>query len=93
MVRVATEAGVSLGCRRILGELRELGIRKISGSTVQNILHEHGIEPAPLRPWSTWKEFIERHKDTLYACDFFTKEVWMPFGRKKFDILTMIHNK
>ncbi|MEN1705334.1 MAG: integrase core domain-containing protein [Planctomycetota bacterium] len=91
MVRIATEVGVSLGCRRILGELRKLGIRKISRSTVQNILREHGIETAPLRPRSTWKEFIERHKDTLYACDFFIKEVWTPFGRRKFDVLAMIH--
>ncbi|MEO0964147.1 MAG: integrase, partial [Planctomycetota bacterium] len=91
MVRIATEVGASLGCRRILGEIRKLGIRKISRGTVQNILKNHGVEPAPLRPRSTWKEFIERHADTLYACDFFIKEVWTPFGRRKFDILAMIH--
>lgn len=89
IVRIAREVGVGYG--RIAGELRKLGIRQVCKSSVANILKDHGIEPASLRPKSTWKEFIERHKDTLYACDFFTKEVWTPLGRRKFDILAMIH--
>lgn len=36
-----------LGLTRIIGELRKLGIKKISRQTVRNILKEEGIEPGP----------------------------------------------
>ncbi|MEK6195462.1 MAG: hypothetical protein N2F24_14690, partial [Deltaproteobacteria bacterium] len=37
------------GYTRIIGELRKLGIKKISRQTVRNILKEEGIEPGPDR--------------------------------------------
>jgi putative transposase len=37
------------GLTRIVGELRCLGIKKISHTTVRNILKEEGITPKPDR--------------------------------------------
>ncbi|TWT41502.1 Integrase core domain protein [Thalassoglobus neptunius] len=62
----------NFGYTRIIGELRKLGIKSISRQTVRNILKEEGIEPGPDRTTDTWNNFIERHKETLWACDFFS---------------------
>ncbi len=40
--------------------------------TVRNILKEEGIEPAPDRTSDKWSNFLERHKNTRWACDFFS---------------------
>jgi hypothetical protein len=46
---------------RIQGALADHG-RRISDTTVGNILRGHGIEPVPERKrQSTWKEFLEAH--------------------------------
>ena len=60
------------GLTRIVGELRKLGIKKISRSTVRNILKEAGIQPEPDRTSDSWTQFLDRHKETLWACDFFS---------------------
>ena len=39
-------------------------------TTVKRTLQEEGIPDAPSRRDSTWREFIDRHADTLWACDF-----------------------
>jgi len=81
----------SWGYSRIHGELKKLGLDKISRTTVANILRQHGIDTAPERGKSTWAEFIKRHADTLFACDFFTKRVWTLTGLKTYYILFFIH--
>lgn len=43
------------GYTRILGELRKLGIRKISRQTVKMILKEHGIDPGAQRGKGSWE--------------------------------------
>lgn len=65
-------AETSFGLTRIVGELRKLGIKKISRTTVRNILKEEGIEPKPDRTSDSWTEFVKRHGDTLWASDFFS---------------------
>ncbi len=70
VLRIATETG--FGLTRIIGELRKLGITKISRQTVRNILKEHGIEPSPDRTSDAWADFLARHGETLWACDFFS---------------------
>ncbi len=55
------------GYKRIVGEMRKLGIRQISRQTVRNILKEAGIEPAPDRTSDKWSNFLERHKNKLWA--------------------------
>ena len=65
---------------RISGALANLGI-ELSDQTVGNVLQRHGISPTPERVHnSTWHEFIRQHRETLWACDFFTSEVWTRTG-------------
>ena len=58
------------GYRRIHGELLVLGI-KVAASTVWEILHQAGIDPAPERTTTTWASFLRSQADALLACDFF----------------------
>jgi putative transposase len=58
------------GYRRIHGELLVLGI-KIAASTVWQILHDAGIDPAPERTTATWARFLRSQAGALLACDFF----------------------
>jgi putative transposase len=52
------------------GELLVLGI-KVAASTVWEILHEAGIDPAPERSSATWAGFLASQAEVLLACDFF----------------------
>jgi putative transposase len=70
VLTIAEETG--FGLTRIIGELRKLGITKISRQTVRNILKEHGIEPSPDRTSDSWADFLKRHGETLWGCDFFS---------------------
>jgi putative transposase len=89
ILRIARETG--WGYTRILGELKKLGIRSVARSTVVNILRENGLDPGPKRGEGTWDEFIKRHAQTLWACDFFTKNVWTLHGLVEFYIFFVIH--
>ncbi|OMI36960.1 integrase catalytic region [Streptomyces sparsogenes DSM 40356] len=57
------------GHRRIQGELARLG-HPIAASTVWQILHTAGIDPAPRRTGPTWREFLSAQATSLIACDF-----------------------
>jgi putative transposase len=70
VIKIAEETG--FGLTRIVGELRKLGITGISRTTIRNILKEHGIEPSPDRTSDSWADFLSRHGETLWACDFFS---------------------
>lgn len=39
---------------------------------MRNILKEHGVEPRPDRTSDSWAEFLNRHGETLWGCDFFS---------------------
>ena len=69
VLKIAEETG--FGLTRIVGEMRKLGI-KIGRQTVRRILKEHGIEPSPDRTSDKWSEFLNRHGETLWGCDFFS---------------------
>ena len=56
VLRLAWENS-SWGYRRIHGELLVLGI-KVAASTVWEILHHAGIDPAPERSSTTWAAFL-----------------------------------
>ena len=58
------------GYRRVHGELLVLGV-KVAASTVWEILHEAGIDPAPERSSATWAGFLRSQAEVLLACDFF----------------------
>jgi transposase InsO family protein len=81
----------SWGYDRIVGALNNLG-HIISDQTVGNILKKHGLGIAPeRRKKTTWNQFIRRHKNVLWATDFFTTEVWTKAGLATFYTLFFIH--
>ena len=88
IIRLGRENG--WGHTRILGEVRRLGV-KVSRSTVVNTLQAAGLQPSPDRSTSTWHEFLKRHKDTLWACDLFSKHVWTVRGLVQVYILLFVH--
>ncbi len=51
------------------GELLTLGI-KVAASTVWEILHEAGVDPAPDRTATTWADFVRSQAHALLAADF-----------------------
>lgn len=68
------------GNDRIQGMLANLG-HEVSDTTVENILKQHGIEPAPTcTKQTTWADFLRSHVQTMAACDLFTTEVWTAGG-------------
>jgi putative transposase len=61
------------GHRRIQGELARLG-RVIGSSTVWEILHAAGIDPAPRRAGPAWRQFLAAQAHAIIACDFLVVE-------------------
>ena len=72
IIRMARE-NPAWGHRRIQGELARLG-HAIAASTVWEILHAAGIEPAPRRAGPTWREFLTAQAHAIIACDFLVVE-------------------
>jgi transposase InsO family protein len=58
-----------LGHRRVQGELVRLGHR-IAAATVWQILHDAGINPAPRRSGSSWRQFLITQAKAVLAVDF-----------------------
>jgi putative transposase len=76
VVRLARE-NPGWGYRRIVGELRSLGIC-VSATSVRTILLRHGLRPAPQRDELSWRNFLRQQAATTLACDFFTVETaWL----------------
>jgi putative transposase len=68
VIRMAVD-NPSWGHRRVQGELVRLGHR-IAASTVWQILHDAGIDPAPRRSGPTWREFLTAQAKAVLAVDF-----------------------
>jgi transposase len=68
IIRLAAENS-TWGHRRVRGELIRLGHR-IAASTVWQILHEAGLDPAPRRSGPTWRQFLTAHAKAVLAVDF-----------------------
>jgi len=68
IIRMATE-NPTWGHRRVQGELIRLG-HHIAASTVWQILHDAGMEPAPRRSGPTWRQFLTAQTKAVLAVDF-----------------------
>jgi hypothetical protein len=68
VIRIAAE-NPEWGHRRVQGELVRLG-HPIAASTVWQILHDAGIDPAPRRTGPTWKQFLTAQARGILAADF-----------------------
>ena len=68
VVRLAKENPL-WGHRRIHGELTKLGVR-IAPSTVWEILHAAGINPAPRRSGPSWRQFLHAQAAGIVSVDF-----------------------
>jgi putative transposase len=80
------------GCGKILGELKKLRIYNVSSATVSRVLKDNGFDdPGPKRDYGSWYDFIQRHVKTVWATDFFTKEVWTIRGPVTYYVLFFIH--
>jgi putative transposase len=90
VVQMAKE-NPSWGYDRMVGALKNLG-HQLSHQTVGNILHRHGISPAPKRKQVVcWKDFIRSHMEVLVGTDFFTVEVLTLQGLVTYYVLFFIH--
>jgi putative transposase len=73
VLRLARE-NPSWGYRRIVGELRRLGVT----ISVRSILLRNRLPPAPERERTSWRSFLRQQAATMLACDFLTLEtVWL----------------
>ena len=61
------------GYRRIVGELKGLGIG-VSPTSVRKVLLDAGLRPAPERTRSSWQGFLRAQAASVLACDFLTVE-------------------
>ena len=78
------------GYSRIQGALANLG-HAVARNTVQRILQDHGIDPAPERSRRTpWKTFLLAHWAGLAAADLFTVEVLTLGGLKRYLVFFVI---
>jgi putative transposase len=64
-----TQENPTWGYRRIQGELIGLG-HQIAAPTVWTILKTTGIDPAPQRSGSTWRQFLTAQAHAILAVDF-----------------------
>jgi putative transposase len=89
VLKIARETG--WGYARVLGELKKLGIRSVSKTTVADILRSVGLDPGPKRGEGSWDEFLRRHAATLWACDLFSVRTHTLAGTVDLYLLFFIH--
>jgi len=93
VLRMATE-NLRWGYRRIVGEMKKLGIR-IGATTIRDILKAEGHFPEPdkatKKPPIPWTTFIHAHMETIVSCDLFTKRIFTLGGIRRAHVLVFIH--
>ena len=82
IVRLAKENPLC-GHRRIHGELTKLGVT-VAPSTVWEILRAAGIDPAPRRSGTTWRQFLHAQAAGIVAVDFLHVDTVLLFEDIKF---------
>lgn len=76
------------GHQRIRGELLHLGHR-VAASRVAKVLRTHGIDPAPRRTSTTWRQFLRQQAAGIVACDFFSVDT---VSLRRLYVLFFIHH-
>ena len=93
VLRFANE-NLRWGFRRIVGELKKLGIR-MGYTTARNILKEAGYDPAPdkakRKPPLPWTTFVHANMASMVGCDFFTKRIYTLRGTLDAYVLIFVH--
>ena len=87
IVRMATDNPSWSDCR-IQDELKSLG-HEVASSTIANVLKANGIQLAPNR-LSSWRTLLRAPWQQFAATDFFSAEVWTPFGLRTYHVLLVI---
>ena len=93
VLRMAKD-NLTWGCRRIVGEIKKLGLR-IGATTIRGILKEEGHFPEPQKatrkPPIPWTTFVHAHLETIVAVDFFKKPILNLGGIRDAYVLVFIH--
>ncbi|MEM9108898.1 MAG: integrase core domain-containing protein [Planctomycetota bacterium] len=97
LIRRLARENPGWGARRIVGELKKLGIR-LSRSTTRRVLIDEGGMPDPSRHApkgiaTPWRTFVDAQANVIVATDFFCKTVWTATGYKTAYVLVFIHLK
>jgi putative transposase len=79
------------GYTRILGELKKLGITGICRTTVINILRENKLDPKTDPKKGSWAQFLRAHAESLWQCDFFSKNIVTDDGIRQAFVLAFLH--
>ena len=84
LVLQMAEQNPSWGYGHIHGELKGLGY-DVSWQSVRRVMLDHGLLPDPDKPYkTTWKTFLQSHRESIAAADFFTVEAWTMGGLQRF---------
>lgn len=67
------------GCKRIQNELEKISI-DISRETIRKVIQDYR-KSGEVQPNYSWSRFLKSHWQSLFACDFFTVDI---FGFKRF---------
>lgn len=93
IIRLAKE-NIAWGYRRIVGELKKLGIT-VGSTSVKRIVKDAGLPPAPEKakknPPVPWTTFVHAHLESMVSCDFFSKPVWTLKGKVDAFVLVFLH--
>ena len=76
------------GLRRIRDELVKISI-EVSHETISKVL-QHFRKTGDIKPTLSWKQFLTARWKTLFACDFFTADI---FGFKRFYVFFILELK
>ena len=76
------------GCKRIQNELEKLSI-DISRETIRKVIQDYR-KSGEIKPNYSWSKFLKSHWQSLFACDFFTVDI---FGFKRFYVFFIIELK